>query len=52
VIFGFLAGVKIVGEPVERLEAGLAIKNTPKKTQKTTLKNPLKMFFLFIYFNF
>ncbi len=27
------------------LFAGLAIKNPPKKTQKTTLKNPLKMFF-------
>jgi hypothetical protein len=46
-------------DPVDVLEAGLAIKNPPKKptqkTQKTHIKNPLKMFifclFLF-YFNF
>jgi hypothetical protein len=31
-ILGLLAGVKVVGEPVERLEAGLAIKNPPEKT--------------------
>jgi hypothetical protein len=31
---------------------GLAIKNPPKKTQKTHLKNPLKMFFFVFYFIF
>jgi hypothetical protein len=31
-------------------QAGLAIKNPPKKTQKNHLKNPLKMFFCFFGF--
>jgi hypothetical protein len=31
---------------VPGLQAGLAIKNPPKKTQKTHLKKPTKMFFL------
>jgi hypothetical protein len=31
---------------------GLAIKNPPKKTQKTHLKNPLKMFIFILFFVF
>ncbi len=33
----------------QAVQAGVAIKNPPKKT---TLKNPLKMFFFQVFFNF
>jgi hypothetical protein len=32
-----------------RLQAGLAIKNPPKKNRKNHLKNPLKMFFFWVF---
>jgi hypothetical protein len=40
-------------EELSRYQAGLALKNPPKKThpKKTTQKNPLKMFF-FCFFGF
>ncbi len=41
------------GPALDGLEAGLAIKNPPKKPQKTHLKNPKKIFLgFFLSFNF
>jgi hypothetical protein len=47
------AALQAVHRLEEALEAGLAIKNPPKKNQKKTPKKPLKMGFLvFFYFYF